>query len=703
MKISEALFSIQKQDLVLPEFQREYVWGKEQAKQLIVSLVKGYPVGGLLVWKTDSPPELKNVNELPDRLGTVMVLLDGQQRLTTLHMLITGEIPAYYRPPEIQNDPRDLYINVETGDLQYHQPMKMKDDPLWQRVTACFQDGQVDLFKIVQQLEPDPQAAFQRAARLNSNLTKLRGIRDAEIPEQVVPAAAGLADAIDIFDRVNSQGTKLTDAELALTHITAKWPQARRVMKEKLELCAQRGFDFGLTFITRALTTTVTHRALFETVRDADATTLKAGWSRLDKILDYLTTILSQRAFIHSSEDLNTTNALIPLITYLDIKGGKFQTEKSVKDAMHWLYAALMWARYTAQTDQRLETDVTLIAREAEPWELLRAQIIDQRGRLDVQPGDFAGRGTPHPLYRAAYILAKAHSAIDWCNGLPVAQTHGPTYDIHSHHIFPQAVLYRNGFDPDDHTHRQLVNEIANRAFLTADSNFDVSDAEPAAYLPKIEERFPGALAKQFVPIVPELWKVERYRDFLEARRALIAKKLNEFMHSMVSEPEKTHKRPVRELITLGESVTLEFKSTLQWDTIQNKQNTALRGSVLKTIAAFLNTEGGTLLIGVEDQGGILGIEYDLHLSNDSEDSFSQLLNTIMFQQLGAGAVPYIRQRFEAVNGNRVCVIEVDRSPEPVFVKSEKGREFFIRVGNTTRALDAEETMKYVESRGFGS
>ena len=98
MKISEALHSIAKRDIVLPEFQREYVWNREQAKQLLVSLAKGYPVGGLLIWKTDTPPELKNVGELPDKLGTMMVLLDGQQRLTTLHMLITGEIPAYYRP-----------------------------------------------------------------------------------------------------------------------------------------------------------------------------------------------------------------------------------------------------------------------------------------------------------------------------------------------------------------------------------------------------------------------------------------------------------------------------------------------------------------------------------------------------------------------------------------------------------------------------
>ncbi|MCF8049488.1 MAG: DUF262 domain-containing protein [Desulfarculaceae bacterium] len=119
MKISEALDSIRKQDIVLPEFQREYVWTREQAKQLMVSLVKEYPVGSLLLWKTDDPPELKNIDSLPEKLGSILVLLDGQQRLTTLHMLITGGIPSYYKPEDIKNDPRGLYYNLETEEFQY--------------------------------------------------------------------------------------------------------------------------------------------------------------------------------------------------------------------------------------------------------------------------------------------------------------------------------------------------------------------------------------------------------------------------------------------------------------------------------------------------------------------------------------------------------------------------------------------------------
>ncbi|MDZ4159935.1 MAG: DUF262 domain-containing protein, partial [Anaerolineaceae bacterium] len=92
MKISELIDCIRKKDIVLPEFQREYVWSRDQAKKLITSLVKEYPVGALLFWKTDAPPELKNITVMTDRLGMTQIILDGQQRLTTLYMLITGEI-----------------------------------------------------------------------------------------------------------------------------------------------------------------------------------------------------------------------------------------------------------------------------------------------------------------------------------------------------------------------------------------------------------------------------------------------------------------------------------------------------------------------------------------------------------------------------------------------------------------------------------
>lgn len=584
MKIRELLDSIANKDLVLPEFQREYVWTKEQAKQLMVSLLRDYPVGSLLFWKTDRPPELKNISSLPEHLGSIQVILDGQQRLTSLFLLIRGAIPPFYKENEVETDPRDLFYNLQDNDFQYYQASRMKTNPLWIKVVDCFTKSDINIFEIAIGLSDGNQAkSLEYAQKFNENLNALRNIENIDLTVQTVPMHASLEDAIDIFDRVNSQGTKLTDAELALTHITGKWAQARRVMKTKIVSLEKKSFNFDLAFMTRSLTGIVEKRALFEAVHRVPRERLESGWTDLTKILDYLVSLLPHHAFIHSTQDMNTTNILVPIVVYLSINQNKFPNETSIKRAINWLYASQMWARYSSQTDQKLEADISIIAKEENPWEKLIGQIIEQRGRIEIKNSDLDGHGVQNPLYRMVYILCKAQNAVDWFNGLPLGTNQGKYYAIHNHHIFPTSRLYQGRFDQDNLMHRATVNEIANRAFLTADTNLEIKNRYPEDYLPEVEGHFPGALAHQFVPMDPYLWKIDNYREFLDARRSLIAMKINEFMDSLVAEPVIVHLKPISELVKLGESATLEFKSTLQWDVVQNKQNTELRKQVLKT------------------------------------------------------------------------------------------------------------------------
>ncbi|MHB1220046.1 MAG: AlbA family DNA-binding domain-containing protein [Alphaproteobacteria bacterium] len=369
-----------------------------------------------------------------------------------------------------------------------------------------------------------------------------------------------------------------------------------------------------------------------------------------------------------------------------------------MKNAIHWLYAALMWARYTAQTDQRLEHDISLVMKEDAPWNALRAQIIDQRGRIEVKASDFEGRGAQHPFFLATYMLEKAQGAIDWSNGMPLGHSVGTSYKIHGHHIFPQSVLYKNGYDAESHLDRKVVNEIANRAFLTADTNWTLAATLPEAYLPEVEKNYPGALAKQFIPLDTQIWRIDRYRDFLAARREIIAKRLNDYMNTLISEPEPTKNRPISELISLGESENLEFKSSIQWDVVKKEKNDYLRTQVTKTIAAFMNSQGGTLLIGVEDDGTILGLEPDLAIVGGSTDRLLQLLASIVSDTIGAEYGHLVKFRFEGINDKLVGVADVDHASEPAFVNGPKGREFYVRVVNTTRSLDPEAAIKYRES-----
>jgi Putative DNA-binding domain len=180
------------------------------------------------------------------------------------------------------------------------------------------------------------------------------------------------------------------------------------------------------------------------------------------------------------------------------------------------------------------------------------------------------------------------------------------------------------------------VNEIANRAFLTGDSNVSLSNTEPSKYLPEIEKKYPGALAKQFVPQDPALWNLDRFEDFLVARRKLIADAINERMAELLADLEAPKAQTLEEMVAGGESPVLEFKSSLRWDLRAQQINTDLQKVVAKTVAGLMNFEGGTLLIGVADDGTVIGIENDLKtLKRGDLDRFEQTLRQALADYLG--------------------------------------------------------------------
>lgn len=149
----------------------------------------------------------------------------------------------------------------------------------------------------------------------------------------------------------------------------------------------------------------------------------------------------------------------------------------------------------------------------------------------------------------------------------------------------------------------------------------------------------------------------------------------------------------------LRENDRVEFKSSLRWDIKKNCVNKELQKSVAKTIAAFLNTNGGTLFIGVEDDCSINGIENDINsLKSKSIDDFEQSLIQVIVNYLGAKIIPdYIKIDYDKEEGKTICKVKVKRSLKAVFLKCKKRKYFYIRVGNTTRYLDVEETHSYID------
>lgn len=255
MQIRSIIDKVNENQLFVPAFQREYVWKRADAKDLISSLIKDYPTGTLLIWETNNPPELKGEYKYTQEKGSVKLILDGQQRVTTLYMLITGKIPPYYNEKEIQNDIRNLYVNVETLELEYFKKTIMEHDPLWINITQVFKQ-EINALDIIDDLEKknnDERLDKARQSAIYNNIKTIENIINKNFPEQEVPTQATIKEAIDIFYIVNASGVNLTDAELALAQISGYWPEARQLFKKKLDDLKSKGWVFNLDFIVYVL------------------------------------------------------------------------------------------------------------------------------------------------------------------------------------------------------------------------------------------------------------------------------------------------------------------------------------------------------------------------------------------------------------------------------------------------------------------
>jgi hypothetical protein len=153
----------------------------------------------------------------------------------------------------------------------------------------------------------------------------------------------------------------------------------------------------------------------------------------------------------------------------------------------------------------------------------------------------------------------------------------------------------------------------------------------------------------------------------------------------------------IMDLITQGESDRLEFKASMRWDFKANAANNNLQRVIAKSIAGMLNNEGGVLLIGVADDGTILGIAKDMQVvPRQNLDGFQLVLTDVVKNFLGLENMVYLRIHFEQVNNEWVCAVFVERSSKPVFFKSGNLNEFWVRVGNSTRQLDVKTAMDYM-------
>ena len=378
-----------------------------------------------------------------------------------------------------------------------------------------------------------------------------------------------------------------------------------------------------------------------------------------------------------------------------------------------WFFMSAVTGRYTAGPESRMESDLAML-RDVTTSEDFMTRL---RHACSVTlttdfwevtlPNDLATSSALSPslfAYEAALVLLDAPVLF---SDTKVAERLDPALpkgskNIEKHHLFPRGHLAKL-----DITETRDVNQIANYAYVEWTDNSQISDQAPAEYLPPLKERLKerfseGELARMYrYHALPEGWESLNYRAFLVLRRELMAQIVREAYERLTSKTDVVD-RPddvdLDQLIGGGESDMVEFKSTLRVNLHTGQPDDRMKLAVLRTLAGFLNKDGGTLIVGVADDGTPVGLDAD---GFRNEDHMSQHLANIVNHSMGASVWGSMHANFDDLEDGRVLMIRCEKSRSPVYVQDGKAQRFYVRTLTATTELQVGQVHDYIKRR-FG-
>lgn len=551
-------------ELRLPEIQRHYVWRATRVRDLLDSLYRGYPSGSILVWETDEPVPTRDfaIAQETNAFAGRKLLLDGQQRLTSLTAVLAGEpvtVRGRKRPIDIlfnlehpEGPPTDI-VEVESDEESPTAPDDELSDeaddadegeqglqeklnrrtfvvasksllslPNWVSVSQVFRTANdADILKKAG-IKSFDDPNFQK---YSDRLKKLRAIKDYPYVVHVLERSMSYEEVTEIFVRVNSLGAKLRSSDLALAQMTSRWPNLLKELETFQDECEKSWFTIDLGQLVRAIVVFATKQCLFRSVASTPVAALKEGWKQAQEGLRFAINFLRSNAGIEDETLLSSPMFIHTLAAVSRHKDNKLTADEQ-NQLLHWLLVANARGRYSrGSTETLLNEDLAIVFRSGDIAGLMDP-VKRQFGRLHVEPSDLAGRGVNSPLFSLAYLALKAGGAKDWYSGLGLSLTHqGKLHFIQWHHIIPKSLLKERAYETGE------INEIANMAFITGQTNRRISNKEATDYLVGVvAKQGEEALLSQCVPTQQELWSTERYRDFLKARREALAERMNAFI-----------------------------------------------------------------------------------------------------------------------------------------------------------------------------
>lgn len=529
LKVRELLDEIARDHVLLPEIQRSYVWKGPQVAKLIDSLYREYPAGQILLWDTANLPITKVLegagkSTLPST-GQPKIVLDGQQRLTSLFKALGAPQPGNGTGTDDDHHQVDVYFHLETEQFQLYL-RRLDADPRWVSVRAVVNGDKHDL-DVLNEIEQKggPGLKDPKSRDYLDRLQRLRKIGEFKFPIEIFKSD-DYEQVTELFVRINSAGTRLRAAELVLAQLALRLPGAIvDLIDEALDDYAEVGYELDARFLTRALIAIGTGQSRFRYLTDfwkKPPKEIEDIWERTRKAVDSAVNFVRQNARFESSDWLQSLNSLIPLAAYFERHPA---VAPNVEEGLlRWFYLASLRGRYTGSGETAMDEDLKATV-SGNPIAELMKNATPAGGGEKVSADEFDDAGWRNPLFPLTYAVARKRGAKDWFTGVALAtNVVGPEHEIEVHHVFPKALLKKAGASRKDR------DEIANLAFLAARPNKKISSRPPEEYLAEIAAKQPERLRAQSIPMDPDLWRIERFQDFLVVRREALAKAVSDLI-----------------------------------------------------------------------------------------------------------------------------------------------------------------------------
>ncbi len=521
-KLSELLESIEKGQLILPEIQRDFVWSRRNVLLLFDSLYKGLPIGHMLVWKTEKlvggrkSVKFKHGDVIDSMYG---YLLDGQQRLTAIGLVKDG------------HDDYPLMFSLRDGTDKNKftwRSRSRKYDPWLMPVTELL-DRHLGINSVIERLDaqiPD----FNKDVHGNQVYGEIGKVQD------ILKYQVGITEfssndynkATELFIRFNSTGKKLNRTDLALAELALKIPRfVSDDMNQTTSKLRADGYNFTPQFLIQCLAAVHINRLKLKDPEEfwnpKIPYDIKISWKKTIKGIFKVTELLSGTVHWKSSDIIPSFNTLIPLIYIL--ARGKALSLSDRKLARKWLILATVHGYFSGQSDTKIDRLLRYLKNDCtitRLWKLSRKELP----KLKADDFDTNRKsGAIMALYVSMLIDSAAR---DWGEGKTKldGSVVGHLAGLEIHHIFPRALLFRNGYPSHE------INTFANYAIISKGANINILAKEPCDYFLESKRNIDRKqLRVQCIPVDNDLWKVDKYKEFISKRRSILAKRANSYLN----------------------------------------------------------------------------------------------------------------------------------------------------------------------------